>query len=222
MQKKIQCVIFDLDGTLIDSGPDLLDSLNYVLSKNSLEPIEQRVLGNLVGGGAEAMIRKGYNYLKKELPEKSINSLVKCFLEFYYLNCTKKTRLYKNVQHVLDVLKVNNFKIGLCTNKKQHLAEKILNEIKIAKFFDIIVGSTPNMKLKPDPEMLLYCLKKLDFAPDESLMVGDSINDILPANKLRMISIFVKFGYGTLNDDYTPNFKIDNLVELLKILEVKS
>ena len=133
MNKNFKCVIFDLDGTLINSGPDLLNSLNYVLSQNNLNRIDKNVIGNLVGGGAEAMIRKGYTHLNAILDEKKIPFLVNLFIDHYYKNCTRETTLYDGV---LDILKFLNEKtyICLCTNKKQFLAEKILEEFEVKIF----------------------------------------------------------------------------------------
>ena len=93
MNKNLKCVIFDLDGTLIDSGPDLLNTLNYVLTENNLKGIDRSVLGNLVGGGAEAMIRRGYKHLNTHLDEKEIPSLIDLFINHYYENCTNQTKL---------------------------------------------------------------------------------------------------------------------------------
>ena len=90
MNKNFKCVVFDLDGTLIDSGPDLLDSLNFVLKKNYHRVIHKDVIGNLVGGGAEAMIRKGYAFLEEKIEDKMIPKLVDTFIQYYQNNCTKK------------------------------------------------------------------------------------------------------------------------------------
>ena len=105
MKKKINSIIFDLDGTLIDSGPDLLDSLNFVL-KNNISQVEKHVLGNLVGGGAEAKIRKGFNHLNVKIDESKIHDLINIFLNFYYENCAVKTQLYQHVLKTLVKLKL--------------------------------------------------------------------------------------------------------------------
>ena len=111
MNKNFKCVVFDLDGTLIDSGPDLLDSLNFVLKENKLSEIDIEVIGNLVGDGAEAMIRKGYAFLKENLDEKLIPKLIKIFIQHYELNCTNKTKLYPNVMEILYFLKAKRIKV---------------------------------------------------------------------------------------------------------------
>ncbi len=214
MNKNFKCVAFDLDGTLIDSGPDLLDSLNFVLQKNHLNTIDSSIIGNLVGGGAEAMIRRGYAYLNKKLEEKIIPELINQFLEYYESNCTKKTKLYPNILEILKSLKEKEIKICICTNKRQYLAEKIIKELQIDNFFDVIVGSQKSIQLKPSTEMLEIFLKKLLLRPKDVIFIGDSTKDIIPANILGMTSVFVKYGYGKIKESNKADFQISNAKEL--------
>ena len=214
MNKNFKCVAFDLDGTLIDSGPDLLDSLNFVLQNNHLNTINSSIIGNLVGGGAEAMIRRGYSYLNKKLDEKIIPELINQFLEYYESNCTKKTKLYPNILEILKRLKEKKIKICICTNKRQYLAEKIIKELQIDNFFDVIVGSKKSVQLKPSTEMLEIFLKKLLLKPKDVIFIGDSTKDIIPANILGMTSVFVKYGYGKIKESNEADFQISNAQEL--------
>jgi phosphoglycolate phosphatase len=214
MNKNFKCVAFDLDGTLIDSGPDLLDSLNFVLQKNNLNTINSNIIGNLVGGGAEAMIRRGYAYLNKKLDEKIIPGLINQFLEYYESNCTKKTKLYPNILDILKSLQEKEIKICICTNKRQYLAKKIIKELQINDFFDVIVGSQKSVQLKPSTEMLEIFLKKLLLKPKDVIFIGDSTNDIIPANILGMTSVYVKYGYGKIKESDKADFQISNAKEL--------
>ena len=216
MNKNFKCVAFDLDGTLIDSGPDLLDSLNFVLQNNHLNTINSNIIGNLVGGGAEAMIRRGYAYLNKKLDEKIIPELINQFLEYYESNCTKKTKLYPNILEILKGLKEKEIKICICTNKRQYLAEKIIKELQIDNFFDVVVGSQKSIQLKPSTEMLEIFLKKLLLKPKDVIFIGDSTKDIIPANILGMTSVFVKYGYGKIKESNKADFQISNAKELEK------
>ena len=214
MNKNFKCVAFDLNGTLIDSGPDLLDSLNFVLQNNHLNTINSSIIGNLVGGGAEAMIRRGYAYLNKKLDEKIIPELINQFLEYYESNCTKKTKLYPNILEILKSLKEKEIKICICTNKRQYLAEKIIKELQIDNFFNVIVGSQKSIQLKPSTEMLEIFLKKLLLKPKDVIFIGDSTKDIIPANILGMTSVFVKYGYGKIKESNKADFQISNAKEL--------
>ncbi len=217
MNKTIKCILFDLDGTLIDSGPDLIDSLNFVLKKQKLETIRNDVIGSLVGGGAEAMIKRAYRFLGKKIPNDNLDLLINDFLKFYSKNYDNKSCLYPDVKNTIKDLK-SSYKIALCTNKKQILAEKILRSYQIEQNFDFVLGSNSNLKLKPNTEMLDYSLKKLNIAPHNSIMIGDSINDILPAKILGMHSIFVTYGYGSYDQNNKPDYIVQNFNEITNIL----
>ena len=217
MNKKIKCILIDLDGTIIDSGPDLIDSLNFVLRNQNIKPVEKSIIGSLVGGGAKAMIIRAYQNLKLK-PPLNIDSLIEDFLEFYFDNCSKRSFLYPNVLNTLKELK-SKFKIALCTNKKQFITEKILMDFKIKDFFDCVLGSDSKIKLKPDTEMLEYCLNECHVAPEQAIMIGDSSNDIIPAKALGMKSIYVTYGYGKIENSIKPDYVIDSFNEVLKIIK---
>ncbi len=218
MNKTIKCILLDLDGTVINSGPDLIDSLNFALQEQKFSTVKDNIVGSLVGGGAKSMLEKALKYLEKEVSEDQLKFMIDNFLEFYFRNCSKKSKLYKNVISSLKKLKPK-FKIGLCTNKRQHLTEKILEDFKIEKYFDFVLGSGPSLKLKPEIEMLDFSLKKLECKPENSIMVGDSYNDIIPAKKLGMKSIFVTYGYGEMDDSINADFVINTFSEIIKILK---
>ena len=217
MNKKIKCILIDLDGTIINSGPDLIDSLNFVLRNQNIKPVEKSVIGSLVGGGAKAMIISAYQNLKLK-PPLNIDSLIEDFLEFYFDNCSKRSFLYPNVFNTLKELK-SKFKVALCTNKKQFITEKILMDFKIKDFFDCVLGSDSKIKLKPDTEMLEYCLNECHVTPEQAIMIGDSSNDIIPAKALGMKSIYVTYGYGKIENSIKPDHVIDCFNEVLKIIK---
>ena len=217
MNKKIKCILIDLDGTIINSGPDLIDSLNYVLRNQNIKPVERRIIGSLVGGGAKAMIIRAYQNLKLK-PPLNIDSLIADFLEFYFDNCSKRSFLYPNVFNTLKELK-SKFKIALCTNKKQFITEKILIDFKIEDFFDFVLGSDSKIKLKPDTEMLEYCLNECQVAPEQAIMIGDSSNDIIPAKALGMKSIYVTYGYGKIEKAIKPDYVIDGFDKVLRVIK---
>jgi len=217
MNKKIKCILIDLDGTIINSGPDLIDSLNFVLKNQNINSVERGIIGSLVGGGAKAMIMRAYENLKLT-PPLNIDSLEKEFLEFYSENCSNRSFLYPNVFNTLKKLK-SKFRIALCTNKKQFITEKILLDFKIKDFFDCVLGSDSKIKLKPDTEMLEYCLNECHVTPEQAIMIGDSSNDIIPAKTLGMESIYVTYGYGKLEKSIKPNYIIDCFSEVLRVIK---
>ena len=220
MKKKIKGMIFDLDGTLINSGPDLLESLNYVLKKKHLPNVPNKIIGHLVGGGAEAMIRRGFEFLNQKIEEEKVSEMINIFLDFYYHNCTNKTKFYPNITKIIKVLHKKNIKLAVCTNKKQFLANKILEKFKVSQFFNVILGSSKDLKLKPSNEMLVACVKKIELNKSECIMIGDSNNDIIPANELGMDSIFVNYGYGKLSEKVTPIHSIDKIEEIFHLYDI--
>ncbi len=217
MNKKIKCILIDLDGTIINSGPDLIDSLNFVLRNQNIKPVESRIIGTLVGGGAKAMIMRAYQNLKLK-PPLNVDLLVEEFLEFYFENCSNKSFLYPNVFDTLKKLK-SKFRIALCTNKKQFITEKILIDFKIQDFFDFVIGSNSKIKLKPDTDMLEYCLNECHVAPEHAIMIGDSSNDIMPAKTLGMKSIYVTYGYGKIDKSIKPDYVINRFDEILRVIK---
>ena len=218
MNKNFKCVIFDLDGTLIDSGPDLASSLNYVLRKQGFEDIKPSILGDLVGGGAEMMIRRGFDYIKSKIDEKKVQIYISQFLEYYYNNCTNQTKLYKGVETTLKYLKKRNIKVCLCTNKKQYLTDKIIKEFELDNYFDFILGSSEKLEMKPSVQMLEFCSQKLQInSSEQCVMIGDSDNDIIPANRLNMTSIYVRYGYGELSKNLFASYEVNEIKEIIGI-----
>ena len=104
--KKVRCYIFDLDGTILNSGPDLLDALNFVLQKNGISKVPEEMIGNLVGGGAEAMIRKAFEYYEMEIKSRKLKKLITQFISYYENNCSNKSSLYKNVLETLHPIQI--------------------------------------------------------------------------------------------------------------------
>ena len=216
--KKIKSFFFDLDGTLLKSGPDLMTSVNHVLELHKMEPInDEKVIGNLVGGGAALMLEKAFLHYNKKINKKEMPDLVDEFILFYEKNCSVKSSLYKNVPQTLRYLVKKKIKLCICTNKRQYLAEKALEDFDISKNFYYILGSQKKFKLKPDTEMLQFLSQKVNLPYENIAMVGDSNNDIEPAHKLGMLSIFVNYGYGKI-EKFKPSVEIDNFKKILEFI----
>lgn len=214
---KIQSIFFDLDGTLVHTGPDLLKSLNYLLIKNQLPKVSLDLIDDLVGGGAQQMIQKGFNFFNKQIKDSEMELLVNDFLVYYEQNCSVKSLPYEGVIKTLEKMNSLKIKLYVCTNKKQYLAEKVLKELKLSKFFCYILGSRPSLKLKPNVEMLNYLVKRTNCSVENILMIGDSINDIQPSHQLGIRSVYVKYGYGKLKN-LKPNYQVESFDQILNLI----
>lgn len=215
LNKKIKSFFFDLDGTLLRSGPDLMTSVNHVLKQQNMKPIlDDIIIGNLVGGGAAKMLEKAFKFYNKNIDELEMPKLVEDFISFYEKNCSVKSSLYNNVEQTLKKLVKHEMKLCICTNKRQFLAEKVLDEFNISQNFFYILGSQSKLELKPNVQMLKFLKEKVDLPFENIAMVGDSNNDIEPANKLGMQSIFVNYGYGKI-EDFKPSIEINSFEKIL-------
>jgi len=165
------------------------------------------------------MIRKGFQHLGFNFDESKMDRYVSDFLEFYMKNCINETKLYADVESTLKYFCNNNVKVCICTNKKQFLTDKIISGFNIGKYFDLVLGSSEKMKLKPDQEMLKYCIDYSKFSPEQCIMIGDSDNDIIPANELGTLSIYVNYGYGTLSKNVKPNYEVKSVKEIIQVLD---
>ena len=215
---KIKSLIFDLDGTLINTAPDLMNALNFVLKENNLKEIEPKYIGNLVGFGALNMIKKGFGFYGKFPNECELRDHTKKFLYYYEKNSSKYSYLYPGVKKTLSILFRRKIILNVCTNKNQFLANKVLKELKIKHYFKIILGSSNFLKLKPDTEMISFLMKELRLHKKETIMVGDSINDIYPAKILNIRSFFVTYGFGE-NFELNTKTKITRFNQILKHID---
>lgn len=188
-------IVFDLDGTLVDSVLDLLPALNFTIATEGLPPVEQAAIGQVVGKGALKMIEAAYELNgQKVTPEKQAKLLDK-FLKRYEAHTADETVFFDGCLDLLDRLKVKGWKIAVCTNKYAHLAQSLLDRLGEANRFDALTcGDTFDYK-KPDGRHILETVKRAGGDPHKSVMVGDSISDIAGAKSAGLPVIAVDFGY---------------------------
>ena len=134
------------------------------------------------------------------------------------MKTAQKTELYPGIKELLKYLKVKKLKY-VYANKKQYLTEKIITDFNLNEYFNVILGSTEKKKMKPSTEMLEYCCKSINVTASESIMIGDSENDIVPARELGIASFFVSYGYGVLNENVIPDFSFDSVSEMQNFIE---
>ena len=193
-------ILFDLDGTLVDTAPDLMTAHNHVMRKFGYSTRSVDEIRNLVGKGAAVLIgRSIWGSAKKEFSkitdEKIKNEMVKEFISFYGKNIVKDSKLIKGVLEFLKWAKSKNISMGVCTNKQEHLAIDLLKKIEIYDYFEYVAGGNTFEYCKPDPRHLTSIIEIMNGDIKKSLMVGDSENDADAAKSAGIPMILVEDGY---------------------------
>ena len=193
-------ILFDLDGTLVDTAPDLMAAHNHVMKKFGYSTRSVDQIRNLVGKGAAVLIgRSIWGSAKKEFSkitdEKIKNEMVKEFISFYGKNIVKDSKLIKGVLEFLKWAKSKNISMGVCTNKQEHLAIDLLKKIEIYDYFEYVAGGNTFEYCKPDPRHLTSIIEIMNGDIKKSLMVGDSENDADAAKSAGIPMILVEDGY---------------------------
>ena len=217
-------VLFDLDGTLVDTAPDLMHAHNHVMKKFGYETRSTKEIRNLVGKGAASMIcRSMWNQAKKELKkiddEKIKSQMVKEFIDYYSKNIANESKLIKGVGDFLIWCKNKNISMAVCTNKTEHLAVDLLKQIKIYDYFEYVAGYNTFEYCKPDPRHLTSVVEILQGDVKETIMVGDSETDAESAKAANMPFILVEGGYTDKNpNEIYHNYLVKDFINLEKLV----
>ncbi len=189
-------LIFDLDGTLIDSAPDIAHALNHLLGELGLRSLDIATVRSLVGDGAPELMRKALAIAGRDVAPADIPPLFERYRAYYLENATRLTRPYAGVPETLAALRASGHRMVVCTNKIQKPTLKILDGLDLTKFFDGVMGGDVTPARKPDPRHLLAALALIDGAPNEAVMIGDGINDALAAKAAGIPLLILDSGYG--------------------------
>ena len=202
-------VLFDLDGTLIDTAPDLMNAHNHVMQKFGYETKSTDEIRNLVGKGAASMIgRSLWNQARKELKkiddEKIKSKMVNEFIDYYGKNIAVESKLLPGVLEFLKWCKKNNISMAVCTNKTEHLAVDLLKQINVYDYFEYVAGYNTFDYCKPDPRHLTNVIEIIQGELKKSIMIGDSETDSESAKAAGLPFILVEDGYTdkTINEIY--------------------
>ena len=193
-------ILFDLDGTLVDTAPDLMHAHNYVMKRFGYPTKSTNEIRNLVGQGAGAMLgRSIWGQAKKEFgkvqDENIKKEMVKEFVDFYGKNIVKESTLIKGVKDFLIWSKEKNISMAVCTNKQEHLAIDLLKKIGIYDFFEYVAGHNTFEYCKPDPRHLTSVVEILNGDIKKTLMIGDSETDANAAKDAGIPVILLEDGY---------------------------
>lgn len=186
----INTFLFDFDGTLVDTAPDLINTANEIFLKHNRKEISfQEGLG-CSSNGINAFLKKRFSF-----DEINNISLFDEFVEIYKNNCYKNASLFPGFQDILIDLKKRGFNIGIVTNKPRIFTDLILNYLRIDSMFDIVLCPDDGFKPKPDNQMFIEVFDKLQVDPSQVIYVGDGERDIIAANASNIISVFAGYGY---------------------------
>jgi len=222
--KQQYTILFDLDGTLVDTAPDLMRAHNHVMKKFGYPTKSTEEIRNLVGQGAGAMLgRSIWGQAKKEFgkvqDEKIKKEMVKDFVDFYGKNIVNESTLIEGVKDFLIWAKEKNISMGVCTNKQEHLAIDLLKKIGIYDFFEYVAGHNTFDYCKPDPRHLTSVIEILDGDIKKSLMIGDSETDANAAKEAGIPVILLEDGYTEKNvSEIYHNHLVKDFVGIDKIV----
>src|SRR5262245_4163851 len=202
----LAAAVFDLDGTLVDTAPDLVTTLNTVFAREGLPPVAYEAARNMVGGGARHMIERGLAAERRTLPAAEIDRLCHDFIDHYAAHIADHSRPFPGLEAALDELSGRGLSLIVCTNKLEWLSVRLLDALGLSKRFVAICGADTFGLKKPDPELLRRTLGRAGGRAERAVMVGDSANDVDMARAAGIPVIAVNFGYtetpvGELNAD---------------------
>jgi phosphoglycolate phosphatase len=223
MKQKLT-ILFDLDGTLVDTAPDLMLAHNHVMRKFGYPTKSTEDIRNLVGKGAGALIgRSIWGQAKKEfskvLDEKIKDEMVKEFVNFYGKNIVNESTLITGVKDFLIWCKEQNISMAVCTNKQEHLSNDLLKKIGIYDFFEYVAGSDTFDYCKPDPRHLTNVVEILDGDVKKTIMIGDSETDANAAKAAEIPVILLENGYTEKNTtEIYHNHLIKDFIGIEKII----
>jgi phosphoglycolate phosphatase len=188
-------IVFDLDGTLVDTAPDLIATLNAVFAREGLPPVPYEQARMLIGGGAKVMIARGLEAEGRKIAPAQQDKLFADFIDYYAAHIADRSQPFPGLEDALDRLAAENFRLAVCTNKLEALSIKLLDALNLSRRFAVICGQDTFGIQKPDPEMLQRTIAAAGGKIEAAIMVGDSETDIRTAQAAGIPVIAVDFGY---------------------------
>jgi phosphoglycolate phosphatase len=188
-------VVFDLDGTLVDTAPDLVATLNVIFAREDLPPVAYEAARNMVGGGARSMIERGLAAEGRKLAVAEVDRLVRDFIDHYAAHIADRSRPFAGLGAALDQLAAGGCRFAVCTNKLEWLSVRLLDALGLSARFVAICGSDTFGVQKPNPELLRRTIARAGGRIDAAVMVGDSISDIATARAAGTPVVAVDYGY---------------------------
>ncbi len=221
LSKKPSMVLIDLDGTLVDSVPDLAYCVDEAMTRIGRRPWGEAKVRQWVGNGVERLVKRALlGALEGEPDEDLLAKTLPIFMAVYADNISGRSVLYPGVEAGLTALKQQGFRVCCVTNKAEQFTLPLLRDMGIEHFFEMVVSGDTTARKKPDPMPLLYAAEKMAITAENSLMVGDSVNDVIAARRAGFGVVCLPYGYNHGNDirDANPDAVINTLDELPGLL----
>lgn len=197
----IQAVLFDLDGTLLETVPDLAAAVNAMLREMGRPEISQRQVGVYVGKGAESLVRRALSgSMDGQVDPDLFRQAMALWNQHYELLNGYKAHCFDGVREGLDMLQNAGFKLAVVTNKPERYTLPLLKRTELLPYFEVVVGGDTCARKKPDPMPIEFACQQLGVSPDEALMIGDSVNDALSARAAGVSCWLLPYGYNEGND----------------------
>jgi phosphoglycolate phosphatase len=222
MLKRPEMVLIDVDGTLVDSVPDLAFCVDEMLKQLNMPTRGEARVRHWVGNGVERLVKRGLlNDLNGEPDEALYNKALPIFRELYAENTSKRSCLYDGVTEALAFLATTGVKIGCVTNKASEFTLPILNDLGVRDYFETVLCGDMVERKKPDPLPLLQSAEMLGVSPQQSMMIGDSMSDVKAARAAGFSIVCMSYGYNHGEDirDYHPDAVIDSMAEIKNIID---
>jgi phosphoglycolate phosphatase len=215
-------ILIDLDGTLVDSVPDLAFCVDAMMGRMGRAPYGEAAVRNWVGNGVERLVRRSLTgQLNGEPVDADFEQAYPIFLELYRDNTSQRSRLYPGIREGLDWLKGAGYRLGCVTNKAAQFTEPLLRDLGVRDFFEIVISGDSLPRNKPDPMPLLHAAAHFGADPADALMIGDSVSDVKAARAAGFRIFCMSYGYNHGQDirDFHPDAVLDSLVEVQGLLE---
>ena len=216
--KQIYTVLFDLDGTIVNTAPDLMAAHNHVMKKFGHEEKEMSDIKSLAGKGAWVMMQRSF---KQEIKDEKIKkAMTKEFIDFYSKNIDQNSKPLKGAIKFFDWAKDKNISMAVCTNKQEYLAVDLLKKLNIYKYFEYVAGCDTFSFNKPDPRHLTDVVEIINGNLKKTIMVGDSEVDAMSANNAKLPFVLVKDGYTEKTErEIKHDELISDFIEFEKVIE---
>jgi phosphoglycolate phosphatase len=188
-------VVFDLDGTLVDTAPDLINALNFILDREGLPPVPLHAARNMIGAGARKLIERGLELEGRSMSVEDVTRLTGDFIDYYAAHIADASRPFEGLERALDDLSARGYRFAVCTNKLEWLSKRLLDQLGLSSRFAAICGADTFGVSKPDPAILRQTVARAGGQLASAIMVGDAGPDIGVARRAGVPVIGVEFGY---------------------------